>query len=161
MKVEVYWNLKRKIYSIRHKGRVIAYRTLVHMRDVTWVVQPAGNRKVRRTGRKNVHAFARGTWVQPADQQDFDFDTQFKATKRTPITYNPYHHTRFVYRQTPDQVCDFTPYATLGSQYHATTNSYSPVCYVHHHKPSIDHDYQTMRSEYGTAWYRYDRGPTI
>ena len=59
MKVEVYWNLRKKYWSVRHKGKVIKHTRCIRLRDVQWVVQPAGKERVRRENRKNVHAFAR------------------------------------------------------------------------------------------------------
>ena len=59
-KVEVYWNLHKKIWSVRHKGRVVGHMKTVDLYNVEWVVQPAGRRRVLQEGRKNVHAFARG-----------------------------------------------------------------------------------------------------
>ena len=60
MKVEVYYNLHRHLFSIRHKGKVIGHRRYVSLSDVTFAVQPAGRKKVLETGQKNVHAFVRG-----------------------------------------------------------------------------------------------------
>lgn len=65
MRVSVYFNLHRKCFSIRaeegpEKGRVVAHADRVILRDVKMVVGQAGNRKVRETGQKNVHAFMRG-----------------------------------------------------------------------------------------------------
>ena len=91
-RVEVYWNLHRRCWSIREAGgRVIAHATCsVALRDVRWVVQPAGNRRAREEGRKNVHAFARGYIADRAEAKDFS---------RVPgcrLTYNPYRDTTFV-----------------------------------------------------------------
>jgi hypothetical protein len=56
------------------------------MRDCKFVVRPAGREKVRREGRKNVHAFVRGYIVEAS------------GALNTPIlvTYNPYKHDTFV-----------------------------------------------------------------
>lgn len=65
MRVSVYFNLHRKCFSIRaeegpEKGRVLAHADNLGLRSVTMSVGQAGNRKVRETGKKNVHAFMRG-----------------------------------------------------------------------------------------------------
>ena len=72
MKVEVYRCLPKSggcngqnVYSIRAleepvKGFIIAHATHVVIVDPKFVVQPAGNAKVRATGAKMVHAFVRG-----------------------------------------------------------------------------------------------------
>ena len=56
---EIYWNLHRKMFSIRHKGRVISHAHSVNAFDAKFVIQPAGQRRVRATGYKTVHAFVR------------------------------------------------------------------------------------------------------
>lgn len=57
---EVYWNLHRDVFSIRENGRVVQHAEWVELRDVTFVVQPAGHAEVLRTGTKNVHAWVKG-----------------------------------------------------------------------------------------------------
>lgn len=89
MKVEVYWNLHRKCWSVRHQGKVLTHLPKVTLYGVTWVVQPAGNRKVRAEGRKNVHAFARGTWGGSPEEYDWEL-----VARR--ISYNPYREDSFV-----------------------------------------------------------------
>lgn len=94
MKVEVYWNLHKHCWSVRHKGKVIAHVTSIALDDVTWVVQPAGNEKVRREGKKNVHAFARGTVL---DSTTYQYEwTPAKGWQE--VTYNPYIDRHFVER---------------------------------------------------------------
>lgn len=89
--VEVYWNLHRKVWSIRDRRtrRVVCHAAGLTLDDVTFVVSAAGNARVRREGRKNVHAFARGTLVSFNGTPDDGADE---------VTYNPYKHTTFVLR---------------------------------------------------------------
>jgi|TARA_R110001592_G_scaffold341348_2_gene630251 hypothetical protein len=87
MRVEVYYNLHKNLFSVRHKGKVIAHVYNVQLEDVTFAVQAAGNRKVREEGKKNVHAFVRGTLVEQPDL--FSSDS-------VAVTYNPYKYTTFV-----------------------------------------------------------------
>ena len=66
LRVEVYRNLHKGCYSIRalsgeDKGRVIDHVQSITLRDVSFVVQPAGRNRVLEEKRKNVHAFVRGT----------------------------------------------------------------------------------------------------
>jgi hypothetical protein len=69
MRVEVYYNLHKKCFSIRHKGIVISHANTVKLADVTFVVRKAGRERVLREKKKNVHAFVRGnllpltTWL--------------------------------------------------------------------------------------------------
>jgi len=88
MKVEVYYNLHRHLFSIRHKGKVIGHRRYVSLADVTFAVQPAGRKKVLETGQKNVHAFVRGTLMNYQQICHLDMTTQ--------VTYNPYKYKSFV-----------------------------------------------------------------
>lgn len=65
MRVQVHWNVHRRCFSVvalegPDKGRVVAHRRAVCVRDAEFVVQPAGHRRYLRTGRRNVHAFVRG-----------------------------------------------------------------------------------------------------
>jgi hypothetical protein len=93
MKVEVYWNLHKKCWSVRHKGKVVAHVNSIALGDVQWVVRPAGNAKVRREGKKNVHAFARGI---VKDSSTYPFPWNVTGPNWQPVTYNPYKHTSFM-----------------------------------------------------------------
>lgn len=88
-KVEVYWNLHKKVYSVRarsgeQRGRVIAHVRDFTLTNVTFSVSQAGRERVLAEGRKNVHAFVRGEWAGP---------TEVMMSK---VTYNPYKYTTFV-----------------------------------------------------------------
>jgi hypothetical protein len=85
MRVEIYWNIRAKEYSVRalqgpDKGRVVKRGHDFALTDVSYVVQKAGRDRVRREKCKNVHAFIRGTL------QDSCQDNTYYARVR----YNPY-----------------------------------------------------------------------
>ncbi len=66
MKVFVYWNLHRGMWSVKalegpDKGRVIARVDTVLLRDVTGKVSQAGRQRVLKERKKNVHAGLVGT----------------------------------------------------------------------------------------------------
>jgi hypothetical protein len=93
MRVEVYFNLHRKLWSVRDlsTGLVVDHVDEITIQDPSFTVQPAGRRKVIREGRKNVHAFVRGEriespllWFRP---QVDDFMTPRGGV---PVYYNPY-----------------------------------------------------------------------
>lgn len=90
MRVQAYWNLHRHCFSVvalegEHKGRVIAHLPEVRLADARFTVRPSGRERVRREGRKNVHAFVRGRWQQSVPN-----------VIRVCVTYNPYKHDTFV-----------------------------------------------------------------
>jgi len=70
-KVDVYWNLHRKCWSVKSRERHFRYGTIilhavrVDLIDAHFVVQDAGRQRVLRDKTKNVHAFARGRLVRP------------------------------------------------------------------------------------------------
>ena len=107
-KVEVYWNLHKKVWSVRHKGRVIAHRKTVDLYDVKWVVQPAGRKRVLNEGRKNVHAFARGKLSEHSLGRDV-------LREMFPVMYNPYKVKTFVRADTYEPVM-YSQYALLQSR---------------------------------------------
>jgi hypothetical protein len=151
MKVEVYWNLHKHCYSVRHKGKVIAHVPFITLKDVQWVVQPAGRKRVLRERRKNVHAFARGTWLKGNDELEL-VNNQRQLTHRMPITYNPYRHHKFVLRQCPDVQIEWSDYAKLHSVYRVIFDDYKPKTYIYNFREPMQHD---------PDWDRYDQGPRI
>ena len=121
MRVEVYWNLNKNCFSVRHKGRVIAHVPFVELKDITWVVQPGGRARVLRERRKNVHAFARGTWLYGKEESaPHPHDHAYKR-----IFYNPYEYDTLVTlgTKTPVYSSDF---ARLSTTYNTTHNFYGP-----------------------------------
>jgi hypothetical protein len=101
MRVEVYFNLHKYLWSVRQcsTGRVILHTDKVHIRDPKFVVRKAGRERVLREGKKNVHAFVRGdiTYFDDFDPDYLDY---------TLVSYNPYKFDTFV------NVCDTSPVRT-------------------------------------------------
>lgn len=96
MKVFVYFNLHRKLFSIKAlegdmKGRVIAHRQAVLLNDATFKVSEAGRQRVIRDQRKNVHAGVSGTWF------DDHFAFSSVIINGSAIMYNPYKYSTFVH----------------------------------------------------------------
>lgn len=101
MRVEVYFNLHKKLFSIRAlegpgKGRVIKHTPTVGLLNATFTSQKAGREKVRREGRKNVHAFVRGDlfYCRPT-HFFFQFERPIRE-RGARVTYNPYTDDSFV-----------------------------------------------------------------
>lgn len=104
MKVDVYKNLQQECISVRsrekeNRGRVVKHTDEAKIRDVEFVVQPAGRQRVLQEERKNVHAFARGVLTQRSPPD--------KPVRE--VTYDPYQYEHFVERRTenPIQTAEF------------------------------------------------------
>jgi len=122
MKVFVYYNLRKKVWSLkaadgRLKGLVIGHAERVRLHDATFKVSLAGNARVRREGRKNVHAGVEGRlvgvagWVPAYDNLQIDVcPYHIEAMEGwlreygERVTYNPYKHTTFVTRENEEPV---------------------------------------------------------
>ncbi|MGQ7794489.1 hypothetical protein ACUN0C_18955 [Faunimonas sp. B44] len=90
MLVDVYWNSRRRCYSVRHKGRVIHHLTALSIERPRFVVSQKGRERVIATGEKNVHAVIRGRlWCMfgiPAGQK----------SRAREVRYNPFVNSSFV-----------------------------------------------------------------
>lgn len=97
MKVFVYWNLHRKLWSVKalegkDKGRVINHMPSVLLYNAEGKVSEAGRQRVLRERRKNVHAGIVGH-LRSADRRV----TYHIEDIGDRITYNPYKYERFVH----------------------------------------------------------------
>ncbi len=127
MEVDIYYNLHKSCWSIRaregeHKGRVICHAQGAEVAWLEFVVQEAGRARVVKEGRKNVHAFVRGTLVS-LDQPEFRhpvedefprFDSVTERIETKQVSYNPYKHGSFYETETGVPIVEAT-YATLTS----------------------------------------------
>ena len=97
--VRVYWNLHKHCWSVQccKTGRVVNHVTALTLADAKFVVRPAGQAKVRREGKKNVHAFAVG-------EVSLRNGLAFKDGRD--VTYNPYVNNTFVFKDTGEPVTD-------------------------------------------------------
>lgn len=96
MKVFVYFNLHKKVFSVKAlegsmKGRVIAHENALTLHDVTFKVSQAGRQRVLRERKKNVHAGVVGQWYG-------SIDSHIRDTNDIAVTYNPYKYDSFVLR---------------------------------------------------------------
>lgn len=87
--VRVYRNLHKNCLSVMQGGIVKCHAENIVLKNVRFIVNAAGQRKVRASKRKNVHAFIEGILAQ---QNEIDLDIC------ECITYNPYKHDGFVQR---------------------------------------------------------------
>ena len=99
MKTNVYWNIRKKVYSLRQNGRVIGHDNFVALSNPTFNVAKAGQAKVRAEGRKNVHATLSGSLMT-----DNDLDSLPHGDNAEFATYNPYKNDTFVDKYTGEPV---------------------------------------------------------
>ena len=104
MKVFVYFNLHKKLFSVKalegkDKGRVVAHVERAMLYNCTLKVSEAGRQRVLREKRKNVHAGVQGEWFGEGHVL-----AGHLARTATPLTYNPYKYTSFVNKLTEQPV---------------------------------------------------------
>jgi hypothetical protein len=112
-KVEVYWNLHKKVFSVRarsgeHRGRVIAHVDRFTLVNATFAVSEAGRKRVLAEQRKNVHAFVRGEWAE---------QTNARMSK---VTYNPYRYETFVRASDETPILESAMVSGIASNGHAS-----------------------------------------
>ena len=59
-KVDVYFNLHKKTWSVRQGGKVVGHTDQISIKNAQYIVSKKGNERVRREKKKNVHAYVRG-----------------------------------------------------------------------------------------------------
>jgi hypothetical protein len=93
-----YFNLHNRVWSVMNRGLVIAHVSGRYIENPTFVVRPAGQRKVRETGRKNVHAFVKG---------------KGSSLRQTPGAYGrlPYNRGDYGWREV-----SYNPYRTVDGE---------------------------------------------
>ena len=101
-RVYVYWNLHRKLWSVRQSGLIVDHAHLLSLRDCKFLVGKAGQARVRREGKKNVHAGVSGYLLTDPCSVDRMVWNGF-YDKQVWVMYNPYKHDTFVERT---GVCD-------------------------------------------------------
>ena len=101
MKVDVYKNLHKDIWSVRNRstGKVVAHKKIVYVSNASFVVQPAGRKRVLDEKRKNVHAFVRGMLFIDYPPERSALPLYWRL-----VTYNPYKADYFYYEDTGEKV---------------------------------------------------------
>ena len=129
MRVEVYWNLHKKCFSVRDckTGRVVGHTDILWLKNPKFIVRKSGRDRVLREGRKNVHAFVRGDYGTSKEAFWFEWRD---------ATYNPYKYSTFVDRET-EKPLDSAKYVMLESVNNTRKVGYIPqkrgrIRYVQH-----------------------------
>jgi len=93
-RIRAYYNLHRKCFSIQdyQTGLVIEHTDKLFVTNAMFVVRESGNKKVKREGRKNVHAFVNGIRQSklPLSYQGYLW------VKYDPYTMDFFHYRRIV-----------------------------------------------------------------
>ena len=100
-KVMVYYNLHKHTFSVTYDGKVIMYADYVKLGDVEFRVRKGGKEKVRLEKSKNVHAFVIGKLL---DYCEYPCDELPVIDSNRIVTYNPYKHDSFVYKQSEEPI---------------------------------------------------------
>lgn len=105
--IKVYFNLRRKCFSLLRKGRVMAHRKALALQNVSFLVSEAGRLRVLRDKRKNVHAFVCGELVPIRS-------IPLRIRKRpVRVGYNPYQRGHFYVDGDVDRTIRSSGYAYL------------------------------------------------
>lgn len=90
MKVKVYFNLHKKMFSVVDfsTGKVVDHRYGLSLNDAVFRVQQGGRNRVLRERKKNVHAYILG-----------DLDLSYAIPQTVEVTYNPYKYDSFVSKE--------------------------------------------------------------
>lgn len=94
-RVMVYYNLHKHTFSVTYKSKVVIHADFVKLGDVEFRVRQGGKDKVRSEKSKNVHAFVIGDLL---DYCEYPCDNIPNPSSSEVITYNPYKHDSFVYK---------------------------------------------------------------
>ena len=86
-RVYVYFNLHKKIWSVRQKGSPVQHTKYIMLKDARFLVSEAGRQKVLKERRKNVHAGVSGYIVERVPNVPDAIHN---------VTYNPYKYDTFV-----------------------------------------------------------------
>lgn len=130
MRVRVYWNSTKKVWSVRQSGRVVKHLRELDLWAVTFVVSEKGRQRVLRERRKSVHAYAEGVLSERR---------ALVANPARAIRYNPY--------EGPDFTCHGLPVKRLD----AWMSHYAAIILVGDFSMRLDH-------LYGWLPHRLDRG---
>jgi hypothetical protein len=104
MRVECFFNLTRKRFSLRQRGKVITHCDEVVILYPTFVVQEAGRQRVIREKRKYVHAFVRGLWIISGTREMEQVNQLTAGATWRRARYNPYQTATFVDAETGEPV---------------------------------------------------------
>ena len=133
-KVRVYWNLHKHKWSVQSckTGLVKDHKQHITLQDAKFVVRKGGQERVRKEGKKNVHAFVNG--IRSKLKQGMM--PEFASYK---VRYDPYTMDYFHYRRIVNGNAEWLPVDR-----HWIGNVY---LYISRGKPIIHADIDKLSSE--------------
>ena len=92
-RIRAYYNLHRKCFSVQDykTGLVIEHTDKLFVTNAMFVVRKSGNERVKKEGKKNVHAFVNG--IRQSKWQNTDHCNNYE------VKYNPYTMDFFHYKR--------------------------------------------------------------
>jgi hypothetical protein len=112
-KVMVYYNLHKHTFSVTYDSKVILHADYVKLGDVEFRVRKGGNERVRQQKSKNVHAFVIGRLL---DYCGYPCDNIPSPSSNKIVTYNPYKHNSFVYKDSEEPIYNAKEVDMINSQ---------------------------------------------
>lgn len=91
----IYRNLTSDCFSVKYKGKVIRHFTEATLITGSFKVSAKGRERVRREGKKYVHAFVAASGMPGAYLPE-----QWEGWSLREVTYNPHKNEGFVFKDT-------------------------------------------------------------
>ena len=106
-RVYVYYNLHKKVWSVRQSGKVVKHTKDIILKDCRFLVSKAGQKRVRQEKKKNVHAGVSGYVVDNIPEAKLGMSSEAF------LTYNPYKHDGFMAFNDPYEIVKYADYVQL------------------------------------------------
>ncbi len=107
-RVQVYWNLNKCkqgefVFSVRHKGKVIAYTDSVLLENCKFHVNPKQSAAIKGGQKRSVHAWVTGDLVYLGAEECSATADKWRFPMH-PVTYNPHRDSQFTNTDTGETV---------------------------------------------------------
>ena len=94
-RIRTYYNLHKKCFSVQDykTGKVVEHTDKLYLSNALFVVRKSGNERVKKEGRKNVHAFVNG--IRHSNSEDVPLGSSYQVSYN-PHTMDYFHYCRHV-----------------------------------------------------------------
>ena len=94
-RIRAYYNLHKKCFSVQDykTGKVVEHTNKLYLSNALFVVRKSGNERVKKEGRKNVHAFVNG--IRHSNSEDVPLGSSYQVSYN-PHTMDYFHYCRHV-----------------------------------------------------------------